>query len=319
VADDGTIYILSRSGALYSLDPQGELNWEVSLLENPVGTPVIGADGQIYLSDNAGALSAYTPSGELIWQFVPEGSNKATSGPSIGPEGNLYYTLVARTGKIQAVSPAGEGLWLADLQTSFFYNSPEVSPQGSYIFFRNEVFDAATGERVDFNLDFEVDTFFGGKDGRNYLRADNTIVAWEPAETGISLAEERVLLDDHMGEPNLASVSPEGVVWLQFNTGVMWFSRDGEALGANFPKDTFLTHAISIDRDFTIYTCGRRPLNFLQGSKPICFALTPQGHQPSWEAVLGNKLVGFSGSALVLGRLYVATEEGHLYAIGEEQ
>jgi outer membrane protein assembly factor BamB len=319
VAGDGTIYIPGRGGSLYSLSPQGELKWEVTLPARPVGTPAIGSEGNIYLSDNDGALSAYAPNGDPIWRFIPQGKFKATSGPAIGPDGTFYYATVAGTGMIQAVSPAGEGQWLAELKTSFFYNTPQVSPDGDYIFFRNEVFDRVTGAPLDFDLDFEVDQFFAGEDGRNYLRSVGTVVAWKASGTGISLVEERVLADEHMGTPNRVLVSPEGVVGLQYNTGVMWFTRSGEALGVSFPKDSFLTHTAAIDHDFTLYTCGRRPVNMLQNSKPACFALTPQGDQPRWEAVLGNRLEGFAGSALVAGRLYVATEEGHLYAIGGGQ
>jgi peptide/nickel transport system permease protein len=318
VDDDGTIYILSRSGAFYSLNPQGELNWSVSLPATPVGTPAIGDEGEIYLSDREGSLSAYTSTGEMIWRFMPEGEFKAISGPVIAPNGSLYYTL-GPGGMIQAVSPNGEGLWQTKLKTSQIYRTPDVNSQGNLIFFRNEVFDAVTGNPLNFELDFDVNLFFSGEDGRNYLRAGNTVVAWTIDTPGINLAEERVLLDENMGEPFDAFVSPSGAIGLLYNSGVLWFAKDGKAIGSSFPKDSFLEHGIALDNDYMVYTCGRRPVNFLLDSKPICYALSPGENKPTWEAVLGDDLVDYSGSLLAPGILYVATEEGHLYAIGGEQ
>jgi peptide/nickel transport system permease protein len=312
VAPDSTIYIQSFGGQLYALDPDGEIIWQVTLPGTPVGTPAINSDGEVLATDNEGNLSAYSPTGELLWQFQPENPIKAISGPSLGIDGTIYYTGLDKKAKILAVSKVGEGLWTIEVQTTMFYRTPEVSPSGEFIFFRNEIYDAKTGQPMETNLPFEVNEFFGGADGKNYLRSEGTIVAWNHTGTEIILAEERVL--SSVGRPSSAGVSAQGTVWMHHTNSLLWFTQDGEALGLSIPEDVFLTHVIDMDDDNTVYVCGRDHPHMLTG-KTACYALTPNVDQPAWITIMNDVREDFTGGVLIPGHLYVATEVGHLYII----
>jgi hypothetical protein len=208
---------------------------------------------------------------------------------------------------IHAVSPAGKGLWFSQVETPLFYHTPQISAEGNYIFFRGEAYDATSGEALDFSLDFQVDEFFSGQDDRNYLRTGGTVVAWESEGTGITLAEERVL--STQGLPDSVGVSSQELVWLRYDNEFLWFTKQGEALGVSTTNRRFFDHYISIDAESRIYTCGEH-------ARPTCYALSLGSVGPLWEVALGDDFEKIAGSAYMQGKIFIATEEGHLYVLG---
>jgi outer membrane protein assembly factor BamB len=315
VSLDGILYLASAEGTLYSLAPSGDIRWQAELPAGAVGGPALNHTGRVFVADQEGGLSAYSGDGERQWRVEAQPGLKGIAGTVVAPGGNIYYTVgTSSKGSIRAVSPEGELLWLAEVKSELFYVSPEASPAGDLIFFRNEVFDAQDGSRLEFDLEFEVDRFFSGNDGRTYLLAGGTVVEWRRTGQGIEVAEERVLSSE--GKPLDAGVTEQGLVWLLYARGVFWYARDGEALGGVLLDNTYLTHVVGVDQDFTVYACGRRPQRLFEG-KPTCFALSPGSVEPAWVARLGDQPEEFNGGALVTGKVYAATEEGHLYLIGE--
>ena len=316
VGQDGVLYLASGGGSLYALEPSGDIGWQAKLPASAVGGPVLNQAGTVFVADQEGGLSAYSKEGELLWQVEPQSGLKGIAGPAVGPGGNIYYTVgTSSRGSIRAVSPEGEPLWLAEVKSELFYASPEASPEGDMVFFRNEVYDAEDGSRLEFNLEFDVDRYFSGNDGRTYLLAGGTVVEWHQTEQGIEVVEERVLSPE--GRPINVGVTEKGLVWLLYAKGVFWYARHGEALGTVLLNDTYLTHVVGVDRDFTVYACGRRPQRLFEG-KPTCFALSPGSVGPSWAVKLGDQPEKFNGGALVPGRVYISTEEGRLYLIGKK-
>jgi ABC-type dipeptide/oligopeptide/nickel transport system permease subunit len=105
VSADGTLYLGSKGGALYALDPNGALLWEEYLPAPAVGGPALSAEGNVYVADEEGGLSAFTSDGKLQWRFHFEGAKSSAAGPIVGPDGTIYYNT---GGKVQAVSPQGD-------------------------------------------------------------------------------------------------------------------------------------------------------------------------------------------------------------------
>ena len=109
----GNIYATSNGGTLYALTPAGDVRWQSALPADPVGAPALGivpaADGQqtsaLYVTDKAGGLSAFTLDGEFLWRVKTKTGRRASSGPVVGGDGTIYYTVVDR---VEAVSPGWE-------------------------------------------------------------------------------------------------------------------------------------------------------------------------------------------------------------------
>jgi len=110
IGPDGTIYIGSRKGTLYAVDPQGRQKWTSGLGET-YDAVTIGRDGTIYV----GAEYALTPEGTVKWQSRI-GFNRSSS--AIGKDGTLYagiwdivsYSVVALTVRTVSVVSAASFL-----------------------------------------------------------------------------------------------------------------------------------------------------------------------------------------------------------------
>jgi hypothetical protein len=317
VGEDGTVYIGSKSGKVYALDPSGEILWEVTPPAKPVSAPALDLDGNLYVTDEDGGLSALTPGGEILWRFQTE-EGSSLSGPVISPDGVLFYVVGTYSkGYIQAVTASGKGLWLTELQAGLLIHTLDTSPTGDFVFYHAEVFDASDGSRMEFDLSFAVDKFFGGEDGKTYLWAGNTVVEWRYIDSKFEMTEQRVLSPIEYQLHDGVGVTPEGVVWLQSWTSMFWFSKDGKALAAfdyrEVPSDSaqyreFET-LISVDRDYTVYVCGGL----------YCAAFSPRLKEPLWDLDLidwgGFYFEQILGGALAPGRLYIANSKGYLYLI----
>jgi outer membrane protein assembly factor BamB len=327
VGEDGTVYIGSKSGKLYALEPSGEILWEVTLPEKPVGAPALDVDGNLYVVDEEGGLSTLTPGGEILWRFQTE-EGSALSGPVISPDGVLFYLVGTYSkGFIQAVSASGKGLWLTELQEQLLKHMLDISPAGDFVFYHDEVFDASDGSRMEFDLSFAVDKFFGGEDGKTYLWAGGTVVEWRYIDSKFEMTEERVL--SSIEYPGGVGVTPEGVVWLEGGNAVFWFTKDGKALAAvdfsevsweSYQSFWFGSLFPSIDRDYTVYACGS--YNYVDYNS--CWAFSPRSIEPLWEVDLeewgmfeyAEKTLG---GALAPGRLYISSSKGYLYLIRDEE
>jgi outer membrane protein assembly factor BamB len=323
VGEDGTVYIGSKSGKFYALDPSGEILWAVTPPAKPVGAPALDMDGNLYVADEDGGLSALTPGGEILWRFQTE-EGSALSGPVISPDGVLFYVVGTYSkGYIQAVSASGKGLWLTELQAGLLIHTLDISPAGDFVFYHDEVFDASDGSRMEFDLSFAVDKFFGGEDGKTYLLAGGTVVEWRYIDSNFEMTKERVLssIEYH----DRVGVTPESVVWLQGAYTLFWFAKDGKALAAVDFSDVHwdsvqyreFSNLISLDRDSTIYVCGW----YQHALNNSCWSFSPRSKDPLWELNLGEwgeRGEGYEeilGGALAPGRLYISSSKGYLYLI----
>jgi len=128
IGNDGTIYIASRDGYLFSISSEGLENWRfpVDILFDSWASPAIADDGTIYITSSypTDGLYAINPNGTEKWFYnstQDETHEYLTSfnSPSIGPDGTIYigvptgfiekpYTLETR---IIALNPNGTEKW----------------------------------------------------------------------------------------------------------------------------------------------------------------------------------------------------------------
>ncbi len=111
IGRDGTIYIGTYAGLLYSIHPDGTKNWVYNVQHPIYSSPTIGPDESIYVSGDGGSmLYSLDRFGRLKWKTLYGGENEASA--VIGTNGWVY--IGSLSGRFGAFDPAtGSNIWYA--------------------------------------------------------------------------------------------------------------------------------------------------------------------------------------------------------------
>jgi ABC-type dipeptide/oligopeptide/nickel transport system permease subunit/sugar lactone lactonase YvrE len=313
------LYFVSRAGKVYASKLDGELIWQVDLNTGGQGTPLIDDHQNLIIAEESGGLTKLSPQGEMIWHFQTEAGNHSHSGPAIGPDGTIYYTVGTNSkGYVQAVSPNGEGLWVAKADTGLFFETPIPSPDGGYVFLRNDIFNTEDGKLIDYEFDLDVRWFFSGDDGSNYLLAGHKIIQWDLKDNlieAIDVSEWDSSAISDFWSPSNVGVNSEGDSWQLYttpggDTSVFWVSADDQFYGASNVGISAGT-LIALPDDLYTLVCGGGPF------KPIstdCAYLHPVLNEPIWKFHLGN-YGPVTGGVIQEESYFITTEEGYVFEI----
>jgi peptide/nickel transport system permease protein len=327
VRADGVVILAGNDKTLIALEPDGTLRWKGDLPNPPVGTPALDESGGVYVVDMDGGLT-YFPfdSSTPAWTFTQSEPRRATSGPVVSSENRIYYTL---EGRIQAVSSTGEDLFRVPLTDLYAEEPPRISPQGTFAFLLDGAIYARGGGRVDISgitdqispENFVLSPrFFIGADEKTYLALGHGAYLWHSTDDGLVIdgyAEREIPATVAGGYlvPNDFGVTPSGLLWLFYSNEY----TDTELHSVDFSMNQMLrsydqriigTKLIAIDPNAVAYMCGSAY------GPPKCVAVKLGNSSPEWTMDFeGNETLG---GALAPGRLYLVTNNGILYAIGDE-
>lgn len=121
--DGGIIVVAARDENLYGFAPNGAKAWNVHLPGQLLGSPVIGPDDHMLIGvtqsargQKAGGLlvSVDGNSHKIRWQYRTDEAIEST--PVVGDDGVVYFG--DNGGTIHAVSPSGEDVWKAKVETA---------------------------------------------------------------------------------------------------------------------------------------------------------------------------------------------------------
>jgi hypothetical protein len=107
---DGSIAVVTSTGAVYSLAPNGAVRWVVPGVAGD-SAPSFAPDGTVYVG-SMNRITAISPKGVIRWTFTePSSGQGVIAGPNVGPDGNIY--VVSDFGGLgaYALSPSGQLLW----------------------------------------------------------------------------------------------------------------------------------------------------------------------------------------------------------------
>lgn len=313
-------YVLGSDGQLVAYDLQGERIWAVAAVERGYSSPAVGADGTIYVTDAHAGLHAFTPDGMLKWSYQSQAAPNTQYGPVLGQGGQVFYVVTNfGNGWIEAVTDSGELLWSAALRTQNVSLPLLTSPDGQFVFLRDDILLANSGEHVEPVTDLNILRYQGGEGGQLYALVGSTVL-----EVGIDAG---VLQVQHTfrweTSQNLGSaMSPVqfGVVdgqnvWVSYttpggSTSVAWTEREAGAVGSasyNMARGMIFEMA----EDLSLFACGGRPFDDI----PLtCVLFQPQEPGPVWQIDLDNH--GPAVGAVKVGDLYlVAGTSGRVFAI----
>ncbi len=227
--------------------------------------------------------------------------------------GVVYYVVI---GNVRAVSSEGDPLWDTTAFGRRVTFTPVLSPDGEFVFLRNTIVDAQSGDVVRFDNLPTAEQYMVGQNGLLYSRFENKMTAFEyldgKAEVRNKMQWSRTAF---FGFPGLAGVLPDGSMWLHYegdyeDSSIVWLDPQGELINAaRFPyrPSSFL----GMDRSDVFYICGST------FNQPECAAVRKGSSKPDWTLSLPNGNT-VSGGALVPGRIYVTTEEGSFYALADQ-
>ena len=322
VDSEGNVYISSVEQRLIALDSNGVELWNIELPFVPVGSPALGPSGDIYVTGNDGSLAAFATNALPIWTFTPKVKREATSGPIVDSAGNIYYTSIDH---VQAVSAEGEALWRKIASDVYMEEPPILSAGESYLFLKAVAVAAENGSPLDLEgipvdeLKFTSPEFFVGANQKTYFRSGHEVYGWRVTESGIEV--DPVITWGHTGRvpffPNEQGATPEGLIWLFYtadysDSNIVWLDKEGKQLSHVRLPDR-QSNMIAVDRDLVMYICSNN-FTFQVNCSAWGFGET----NPSWTRVLGD-YIKIVGGALAPDRLYIATENGQLFAVGAGQ
>jgi hypothetical protein len=314
-------YIASAGGALLALNLEGEVEWQAEIPSGGVGQPALGAAGEIYISDDQAGLAAISAEGRQLWYFHSEAGNRSVAGPLVAGDGRIFYTITSGSkGFIQAVSPQGDGLWVTQVETPSFFEAPRLSADEKFVFLKNDVFDAKTGELLKFESDLNVIRYFPGQDGRNYLVAGQNVIQWQLERNRIETVDIAEWDSSNLSEvaaPQEVGISPDETAWLLYTspggiTTLVWVTLDDQTIGST-AFGVSRGQVVDMRADLTTYICGGRSFD---EEYVECAALNPELHDQIWGLKLGNH-GPVQGGFWRDGVLYIATRNGRIFAIDE--
>jgi outer membrane protein assembly factor BamB len=313
VLPDGTVLIVSERDTVYAIGPEGEVAWEHELEARLAEHPTLTKDGIVYLVDEQGGLSAFVATG-FRWRFQSQAASRPANSAVAGPDGKVYYTVTDLSrGFVQAVSPDGQGLWVTQAETGAIYEYLQVSPDGTLVFLKEDVFSAENGQLLDFETPVRVSEYIMGRDGRTYLQSGHSVIQWQLGPDGFEELQTTTWDHSRLGNfPPLISVDANQIYWVNYFETLLWMAPDGRVL--NTFKPAPLAH---YDLDHSrLIECRTEP-----GSEDlVCSAFAPGETEPVWQGrVSGVPDFDFGQARLIEGYLYVLGEGQTLYKfwIGE--
>jgi outer membrane protein assembly factor BamB len=106
LAPDGTIYIVSHPGTLYTVGPDGRFQWQYNAAGVVSAPPALAADGTIYIADSGSLLTALQPDGAMLWQVRLD--SPARGSPIVLGD---RVAVVSNQGIVYAFDNQGRELW----------------------------------------------------------------------------------------------------------------------------------------------------------------------------------------------------------------
>jgi outer membrane protein assembly factor BamB/pimeloyl-ACP methyl ester carboxylesterase len=319
IGADGTIYVGSRDGNLYAVNPDGTQKWKLAngsyvapaigadgtiyagssnlYAVNPDGTqkwkfaigttysavsssPAIGADSIIYVGFNDGNLYAINPDGTQKWKFATGGN----SSPAIDADGTIYVGSGDPNYSLYAVNRDGTQKW--KFATGRYLSSPAIGADGTIYVGSNAPAGTVNSYLYAVNPD--------GTQKWAFVTA--AIVSSTPAIAADGTIYVGSFGDDITGISYLYAVNPGGTQKWRFATGGVVYSSP------------------AIGSDGTIYVGTGAFGGFVGSGDDNLYAVNPDGTQ-KWAFLTG----GFVGSSPAIGSdgtIYVGSNDGNLYAVG---
>ena len=135
LSPDGTIFVGSKEGYLYAVNPNGTLKWSYYTGGPLQSSPIMDSSGSIYFGAgfNVYSIGDAGYKGYSKWLFPYETTANVYSSPALGSNGNLY--VGSDDGNVYAINSfTGKEEWVYDdLSVNPIYSSPTIDGSDNII------------------------------------------------------------------------------------------------------------------------------------------------------------------------------------------
>ena len=281
----GILLLITENQIVLGINSSGDVLWQVALDENLRGFAGVTDDGEALLDEKAG-LNLIDFQG-LRWQFTSKIAPYTAGDAITGPDGTIYYVVTNFSkGFVQAVSSVGEGLWTTEAQTDSFYDPLHISADGRWLFLAEDIFDAKTGQLLDYQPPVKIDEFIIGDDGKNYLRSGNKVMQWRIDSGSFEIVQTADWGADsttRLRPPYLTRVDSNGLIWLYYQNQLVWLNPDGTILGTrtfDWSHDLLLGEDSGTNLRLCRYDNDRSSLE--------CALYKPSEETPFWKETVSD-------------------------------
>ena len=128
IGANGTVYNGSWNKTLFALNSDiPSLQWSYEANDDVQTSPAIAADGTVYFGSKDDYLYARKSDGTEQWSYQTGGN--IDSSPAIGADGTVYFG--SDDNHVYALDPDGNYQWHYDLESTVFYSSVALAPDGT--------------------------------------------------------------------------------------------------------------------------------------------------------------------------------------------
>lgn len=313
IGPDGTVYVTSHGRKLSAVAPDGSERWGLLIGESHTSV-AIRADGVLYVaSEEAGNLFLYgvNPTGEERWRYGFD--DEVHSSPVIAPDGTIY--LCGHDGKVHAVGPDGVKRWTVEVGDC--HGSPALATDGT-VYVGSERTGRFYALRTDGLVSWELEVggpiesspavgadgtiYFGADDGKLYAVSPGGAKKWELQTAGPIISSPAISGGRKGGVGGCAP----GVILVGSRDGKLYAVSTDGALQWSYPTGPILFSSPALDGDAIAY---------IGSSNGKLSAIDCDGTL-RWDFATGGRISNSSAAIGSDGTLYIASDDGGLYALG---
>jgi hypothetical protein len=243
----------------------------------------------------------------------------------VAPDGTLYYK--SQSGLI-SLTAAGELRWHALMPETLQLLAPKLSSDGETVFWGGFALRDADGEPIPrAEREAAPTQYVVGANGHIYVQHDVQLWEMVPDDAaGLPVGEPtpgaaRVFdWRDHTWQGADAGVTASGHPWLLARPpvggrglGFFWGMHTGEVSSKLSIPLANSINVVGVDRENIAYICMD-----IYSSHSTCVAFGPDSDRALWRVEFRGTQA-LAGAALAPGRLFVATWDGRLMALGDAE
>ncbi len=306
-----------NEGKLFSITPDGVINWKIDFGGGMDSSPLISSDNHIYVchSDfgwNTTFLVKLDLAGNIIWKqefdFIRRYKDAGNLSPNISIDGKTIY-ICGFDSTLTAVNSNGNIEWRFQANSPT-KGAPSISPDGQSIYFisrENELFSIDNSGNKNWSIKFSATYEVGNScypvidsDGNLYFYLNGVIrsispdgyIRWEDPNT--------FFYQEYL---NGCSIGPNGGIYVTADRYISVYNYDGTLRWSrsNYRNQTKFT----IDKDGNSYI-GLR--NYTTDDNINLYSYTPSG-QERYSGIEGKFTIASQGCISSDNFLYIGSDD----------
>lgn len=307
---EGNIYVTTRDGKLYSLDPNGTHRWNLTLGGDITTSPAINSSGTLFVGSHDGRMYAVRQNGTIEWDYQ---TNQSISSAPVIDDNMIYFG--SRNSYFYAIDMNGELRWKFKTEDYIFTNSA-IGPEDNVYLVSNHTLYSLNSDG-ELNWKHEAKGFGPviSEDGTIYVFGMK-IYAFQKDGTLIWSHNNSYYIDEETELLHPPSIGSDGTLYTTagITDQLLALKPNGELKWKASKKDGISSYPPVVDKDGTVI------VGSYDGTGSSLLAINSQG-AIEWSVPIDVKIltgfaIGENGDIYTTGG-YPYTED-YIFAVGEK-